>query len=327
MKALGIDGRASREFPSRAFLSEELISQLSADSSSAGGSCCDVAEHAVLISHPKQSAPSELARISTKFRIRHSPLNWFWERKLVRSGAIGTLHRFRPVDRVSPVHSVSTITTLLPAIRRLPLFFPKTLAQHYVVPSESDATLLERRYRVPRRQVSVVYPSIRSAVQNETWDEFEEGCFLFLVGHSEQNVSLGKLLKVVADRFPATRQRVLRLDRRGLPPVSQWLKLLKQTKVCFYLATGPFDWATLFLESLYVGIPTLFSDGHAALRELLPGSPLRLNRFLVEQPEVTALRSHSLDARDALTAKGIMDASLLSRQYIEIYRRFIPTQG
>ena len=54
------------------------------------------------------------------------------------------------------------------------------------------------------------------------------------------------------------------MKRTDLSPLA-WLKLLQHTKVCVYLASKPFDWPTLALESIFWGIPTLFSDEHIAL--------------------------------------------------------------
>lgn len=319
---LCIDGRAAAKYPVRGLIAQEVIDQLVA----AGGEP-DVASEwidrrrIVLLTHRKQVFSGQLRRFDTRVGLSRSPLHWLWEKRFVRDANISAFHRFRPADQLFPRHGCHTFTTVLPPKTGLPFFVSRRSENHYIVPSRRDAGLLEKGYHVPANQVSVVRPSVRRYVHfTERPKAPGDGTLLLLTGGPGDAKDLRKLTSVISDTFPHLPRKTLSLRRESdVTPVT-WAKHLEGVQLCFYLNAPPFDWATLALEALFWGIPTIFLDRNATLAEILPHSPLKLSRFLVDQPDLAVLRQEALQARESLLTQGIFAPLSLAKQYTEIYK-------
>jgi hypothetical protein len=302
-KRLCIDVRAASEFAARGLMAQEIADQLIASESEPGRG-----NYPIVLAHPDQAFPGGPRRHDTRVRLWRTPLHWLWERRFQREQGVAALHRFRPVDRLTPYPDCPAITTLLPARRRLPFFLSHRTRHLYVVPSASEARLVEKSFGVPVERIAVVRPGVRRFVGLMPGPSRPpEGWALFLVGRGAGRGSVKRWLRVLSARFPELRPKVVRLkDRSDFSPLT-WIKLLQQTGVCIYLAAQHFDWPTLALEAIYYRVPTLFADDHAALAELLPGSPLRISSFLVEHPDAKSLLRATEDARERLFNEGIFE--------------------
>lgn len=320
---LCIDGRAAAEFPARGLLAHELIDQLvSAQGEARGPSDWVEKQRTVLVSHPRQVFAGQLRRFDTRRRIGRSPFYWLWEARFARAAAISAFHRFRPADRMRPNLDLQTINTVLPASGRLPRRIPFGVNHRFVVPSRKDAELLHTRFRVPAAQVAAFKPGVRRYVHFTQGPVAgpEKGLLLFLSGSR----ATAKLERVLSARFPNLTPKSLSLDGGGDFSPGQWVKWLSRSSLVFYLDESPFDWGTLFLESVYWRVPTLFAEGHSALGELVGGSKLRLSSFLVDSTPLEALRQETEKARAELAALGVFDPLSLAQQYAEIYERLLP---
>ncbi len=321
---LCIDARAAADFAYQGLLAQEVIDQLV----SAGGEPDASTEwiekaRTVLITHPGQVFAGQLRRFDTRRRVGRSPFYWVWERHFVKHAAISAFHRFRPIDRLSPGHKCQTVTTVLPPAGRMPFFLSRKGNQRFVVPSQKDALLLEKQYGVPESRIVSVPPGVRRFVHfTEGPRQTGEGTIVFLAGPGSDGE---RAIPIISALYPQLVPKVLPLKRRMDLSPKAWLKELQGARLFVYLTKKPFDWPTLALETLYWGIPTVFSDEHNALTECLPQSRLRLSRFLADQPDLGVMKKLAEDARFTLFKKGLFDALLLARQYKDIYSRITPT--
>jgi hypothetical protein len=294
-------------------LTREAIEQLAAEESGEG--------RGSLITYPDQYFVGDWRRWETRRRPSGGPFHWLQERKLWRRSTPPALHRFRPVDRLAPFPDMPALTTLLPARRRLPFFISHRPRHLYVVPSLADAEGLRQTYGLPSDRVAVVRPGARRYLHAFPTPAFlPEGFALFLVGRRRDRRRQRRLLRILSERLPDLPSRIIPLEERHDFSPGAWLRLLARTRALFYLVPDPFDWPVLALESCFYGLPTVFSDENAALSELLPGSPLRLSRFLVEGTSLSSLARSAREAKDILTARGVFEPQGQARQYLPLYR-------
>lgn len=326
---LCIDGRVASELRATGLVAQETIDQLVSGRGEGEASSEWIEKHrTVLLAHPKQIFSGQLRRFDTNRRTGTNVITWVWEKNFVKSSALSLFHRFRPIDRAKPTLPCPTLTTLLPARHGLPFFLSRRPNQKYIVPSHKDATLLRTHYGMEKDQVLVHKPAVRRFVhfvQKEA--SIAKGTALFLVADRKGKEKFKKLKRVVSARYPNLNMNVVFLkDRTDVTPMA-WMKLLESTKICFYLTSQNFDWATLALEAFYWNVPVLFPDEHPALNELLPHSPLRLSQFLVDMPELVELKLKAQSAYLQLDAEGVFDPFLFAKQYKTAYENVLPSEA
>lgn len=314
-----IDGRAAEDYSVSAALAHETIEELFETGSEELAR--HVAKTPVVISHPDQIFLADAKRINTSHRSSGSPLGWLWEKQFVRKAGVETLHRFRPADKLTPHHSCTLITTLLPPARRMPFFISRRNGHQYVVPSQQDQMLLETVYHIPNEQITVIRPGIRGYVHTAAMPKRPAGGLLFVLGSFKEVPDLKKRIALASKLFPQMPVRVLRLKSKKPFVPGTWLKTLRNTAVCFYLSSSPFDWGTLALETMYWDIPTVFLETNGALSELLPNSPLSMARFLISQPDLPTLQKETKLARQTLLEKRLFEKGGHASQYLQIYAR------
>ncbi len=319
---LCIDGRAAQEYPSRALIAQELIDQLVA----ASGEGVEVSsdwidkQRTVLLSHPGQAFSGQLRRFDTKRKIGLSPLYWFWEKQFVKRANISVFHRFRPADRLGPAHDLPTLTTVLPGRTGMKSSAGKKKNHQFVVPSEKDAKVLEKRFKVTRDRTHIAAPSVRRYVHfSQLAKDNMPGTILFLVGSRSEKTNFKKLITWIGNQFPNLRSKVIPLTRKNAFTPLKWMETLAQTKYCFYLTDRAFDWPTLALEAFYWNIPCVYLGSHAALSEMISISSLELSRFLINQPDATALTVACHSARQQLESRGAFEQFALAKQFNKVY--------
>lgn len=319
---LCIDGRIASENPAKGILAQEVIEQLVAGRGEPEGSSSWIEKHrTVLLAHPAQVFSGQLKRFDTNTPTPVGPVSWFWEKNFLRSAEISAFHRFRPIDQLHPTPRCATVTTLLPPKGRMPFFLSRRTNQFYVVPSHGDRRILTMTYQVDPEQLFIVSPSVRRYAHFvEKFTPLDEQSILILIGDKEGKQRLPRLSQILSTRYPGVKQRVFSLKERDVAQPQSYLKILQGTKLCFYLSAAPFDWATLALESLYWGVPTLFADKNSALNDLLPHSSLRLSQFLVDLPDLLELKLKAQSARLQLDAAGAFDPLGLAKHFTRVYQ-------
>lgn len=315
---LCIDGRAAAEFANYGLMAQELIDQLVSSQGEEQSSSWMERQQTVLLSHPGQVFAGQLRRFNTERKIGTSPFYWAWEKNFVKSAQLGAFHRFRPANGVSPRLGCFTVTTLFPPQRG---FFPLFARprEHFVVPSNHDRKVIQKKYRLPESWIHVVHPCARRYVHFSDPPVKEAGWILFLMGNHKESIDLKKLRRVLTHQYPKLRHKFIKLHKGSCLTSVDWLRCLGQTQLCVYLTEALCDWPFLALEALYFGIPTIFLDGHSALKECLPDSPLRLSRFLVEQPKASEVIRWVKEARGVLESVGCFAPLGLAKQYHAIY--------
>ncbi len=319
---LCIDGRSAHQLGPRGLIAQEVIDQLVAGHGEGNASSEWIEKkRTVLLAHPAQVFSGQLKRSDTKRKVTRSLLYWLWEKSFAKKANISRFHRFRPIDKLNPSLKIPTITTLLPGKGGLPFFISRRTNQEYIVPSVNDGKILEKHYHIPEDQIHVFRPRTRRYVHFvDPLKHTGEGNILFLIGDKKGARNLKKLKKVFSEVYANIPQKVIRLKDSTNVSATPWVKILQNTKVCVYLSSESFDWATLPLEAIYWNIPTLFIDSHSALNELLPQSTLRLSQFLINQPSYTELKTLTLKAKDELETQGVFLPLSMAEQYAALYR-------
>jgi len=316
---LCIDGRAARDFRPDGLLAQELIDQLVASQGEETTECgWGEKQRTVLLSHPDQVFTGQLKRFDTKKKIGSSFLYWAWEKNFIENANISAFHRFRPAGRLEPSHDCPTITTILPEYRRLYLSHaPRGKNHRFVVPSDEDKQWLSKQFRIDAALVTTVRPSIRRYVQFVEPIKIRHEGWLLLLTDGTGDVK--KLRSVLAHRYPRLQiKKVSAKEQAKLSP-GEWMKLLENSSVCFYLHTRPFDWPFFALEANFLGIPMVFPKANRALTELLPGSSLELSRFLMNLEEPKSLMDSMRIDHATLLEKGIFESFAFFRGYDEVY--------
>jgi len=323
---LCIDSRTAVELPQTGILAQELIDQLVAAKEEQEASDWIQKQRTVLLSHPGQVFSGQLRRYETHRKVGTSPLYWLWEKEFVKTSGISFFHRFRAIDQMNVACAITTLTTVLPPQKRLPFFITRRPNQYFCVPSEKDRLQLHDNYQIATERVFVAHPTTRRFVHFQSLARTEKPTSLFLVGDKDSKVQLPRLLKIVKSRFPQWEPLVIKLNKNkdAFNP-KQWPSLLSNAQICFYLSSKPFDWGNLALESLFYGIPTLYLEEHRALNEMIPQSPLALNRFLIEQLDHEALILETEKILKQLKADHVFDPLALADQYREIYQNVLPS--
>jgi len=321
---LCIDTRAGKDFPVSGLLAQEVVDQLvaAAGETDAGSEWIE-RKRVVLLAHPDQVFSGQLKRHDTRLGLSRTPWHWLRQRHFFRNANITLMHEIKPVDRLSSSFGIPTITTLLPARGRLPFFLSRRPEHHYLVPSERDALLLEKKYLVAREQITKSVPAARRFVHFTVQPQRRgEGGLLILTGGPLAPGMQKKLLKVMSENYPRLPRRVISLRRTQDMTPNQWRKILEETRVVMYLNAPAFDWAPLALESIYWGRPTIFLDDHHALSELLPTSQLRLNPFLIAKPELEEMEKMAEVDRATLEKAGCFEPFAYARAYRDAYLRY-----
>lgn len=321
---LCIDTRAGKDFPVSGLLAQEVVDQLvaAAGEPDAGSEWIE-RKRVVLLAHPDQVFSGQLKRHDTRLGLARTPWHWLRQRHFCRNADITLLHEIKPVDRLSSSFGIPTLTTLLPPRVRLPFYLSHRPEHHYLVPSEKDVALLVKKYSVPREQITHTPPAARRYIHFSVQPQRRgDGGLLLLTGGPIHSGLQKKLLKVMAESYPKLPRRVISLRRSQDLTPNQWRKILEETRVVMYLHAPPFDWAPLALESIYWQRPTIFLDEHGALGELLPDSKLRLNRFLIDRPELKEMEHLGELDRAALLRAGCFEPFAYARAYRDAYRRY-----
>jgi hypothetical protein len=314
-----IDGRAADDFSVGSLLAQETIEEIFESGNDAFRKV--VEQTPLVLSHPDQVFLADTTRVNTRHRSGRSPLAWLWEKEFVRKSRVEAFHRFRPVDRLTPHHHCTSITTLLPATRKLPFFLSRRNGHQYAVPSHQDQLLLESVYHIPADQITVVRPGPRGYIHTAAAPKATNGGLLFLLGNLRELPDLKKRVALASQIFPQMPKKVVRLNSRKPFLPATWLRILRNTGLVFYLTSSPFDWATLALETIFWEIPTIFLETHGVFSDLLPSSPLGMSRFLIEQPDLAALQKEVKRVKALLTEKRIYERGAHASQYLSIYAR------
>ena len=317
---LCIDARTSRKNYSN-LIAEEIVNQLVACQGHPEVTNEWVEKgRTVLLTHPEQIFEGQWRRYNTKMPVGFSPLYWAWERNFVKSASLSLFHKFRQSDRMGLKLPCTTITTVVS-----PGHIPKSIQwrsnkQMFVVPSMKDKQFMSAEYQVPPERIEVVKPTIRRYCYFTVMPERKTEGQILIVRPGRENYSR-KLIRLIQGRFPNQRIKVLSTDSQREFSPQEWTKLISQTLFVVYLVNQPFDWAPAAFELFYWDVPTIFPDAHGPLNEQLPNSPLRLSKFLVEQPSIEDLRRESKNARKKLADQGVFEPLGYAKQFGEIYSR------
>lgn len=317
---LCIDGRAAAEFQGQGLVAQELIDQLVAAQGETAGSPWVERHRTVLLSHPDQVFAGQLKRYDTRKRIGSSFLYGAWEKNFVQTSQIAAFHRFRPADRLEPRLDCPTITTLLPAVRGLPNG-PANRGdrERFVVPSQRDKRFFCEVMAVPDDLVKVGRPSVRRFVHFETKPSASIGGTVLLLCDARREFDFRKLRQIVGSQYPHLQVHTITLDDSAALSPKAWIKSLQFASLAFYLTERAFDWPFPALEALYFDVPVIFMDGHPALNELLPVSPLRLSKYLTDFTTFSQLRRSVVEARERLERSGSFEPLGLAAQYRDLY--------
>jgi hypothetical protein len=300
---------------------QELIEQLvSAQGDEAFSSDWIEKRRTVLLSHPDQIFSGQLKRFDTKKKIGKTFLYLSWEQNFLETEGISAFHRFRPVDRLQTRPKCPTLTTLLPPKRTLPKSIAYSANHRFIVPSKKDAELLYHNFHINEENVSVVHPAVRRYVSFvQDFQTTQEGWILFLVDNT-RSIDIKKLIHVISSRFPHVPHKILNLHDPSHFVPSDWVRVLENTKVCFYLTELPFDWPYPALEILYFGVPVLYFDQHNALSELMTQPSLRLSNFLIEQPSFDQIMKATREEWKHLEQSEVFEPFAFAKQYRNVYQ-------
>ncbi len=320
---LCIDARAGQEMAAMGAIAQEAVDQLVAGWGEDETSSEWIEKRRVVVlSHPDQVFSGQLKRHDTALGLARSPWHWIQHRHFCRDSGISIFHGFHPIDRCTPSWGLPTLTTLLPPVKRLPFFLSRKSEHHYLVPSEKDALLLKKRYLIPDSQVTTLLPATRRYVHfTDRPTRKEEGSLLLVTGGPVPQKLQQRLFKGISEKYPKLPKRALSLRQVNQLSAMDWRKKLEDTRLLIYLVSSPFDWATLPLEAIYWGIPTVFLDEHAALNELLPQSRFRLSRFLVDPPSLKELDIVAERDRTTLEERDCFDELAFAKSYRDAYRK------
>ena len=101
---LCIDTRAASELSSRGMIAQELVDQFASAQNQTDIEEAQLeGQRTLMLAHPGQILPDQMARFDTRMKLRSSPVHWFWERNFLKTSGVGAFHRFRPVDRLVPI--------------------------------------------------------------------------------------------------------------------------------------------------------------------------------------------------------------------------------
>lgn len=314
---LCIDARLGSELSVQGLLVHDTLDQLMAAQGEESGSSWLENRRTVILSHPEQVFPGQLKRYNLKWKTSNWLGQFLAERPFVEKAQIDAFHRFRTLDSVTPLKNIWTLTTLVsggkPTHRRL----PNGAGDHYIVPSKKDAEELNNRGVDPVRVFSFRSAARRYLYFVPPGFETTQGILLFLWDPSVSSSTVEKLRSVMSSRYPRAQHRLIKLSSRTPFQPEEWVRMLKQTKIVFYLHQGAFDWPFLALESMALGLPTVFSDSHAALNECIPDSPFRLSRFLIDPLEEKELQKES--KKNQIHIQAAMNPLLAAEQYQKLY--------
>lgn len=320
---LCIDSRTALELPQTGTIAQELIDQLVAANGEEEASEWIQKQRTVLLSHPGQVFTGQLRRYETKRKVGSSPLYWWWEKEFVKMAGISFFHRFRAMDQMNAACSVSTLTTVLPPKKKLPFFLSRKSNQYFCVPSQADKTLLEQRYLIAQERIFVARPATRRLVHYHELNEGKKETAIVVFDRKEE-LKLKKLLRVLKQRFPKWKIKMIPIRNKESLNPAVWLEALSQAPICFYLCSQPFDWGTLALESIFYKVPTVFVEENKSLSEILPQSGLTLTRFLLESPDLLDILAATEKARNDLKEMRLLDPLAIAGQYRDIYRQIAP---
>lgn len=299
-----IDGRAASDFPSRGLLIADLIEGLEHQPD----------DYQLLCHNNQFDALNPM--LQTEKRIGSFPLYSVWEKKFLQNSKIERLHRFRPADYLNPV-SCKVLTTVLPPVGKLPSQIRSGDQEHLLVPSLSDAVLLEER---GARHIERLLPVTRHISSTHTRSQtMDHGQILVVLGNSRYLPTQTKLFSFIRKCFASYPIQTVDMDKPFDFSLSNWTAILEETRLCFYLSATPFDWGTLALEAIGRDVPTVFCDGHGALNELMPNSQLKLSQFLLHPLDWNKLQQTTRSERDMLMTRGVFNPRTLIEQYQKVY--------
>lgn len=320
---LCIDSRTAQEMPQTGFLAQELIDQLVAANGEEEASEWIEKNRTVLLSHPGQVFSGQLRKYETSRKVGTSPFYWLWEKEFVKTAALSSFHRFRAIDQINAACAITTLTTVLPPKKKLPFFITRRPNQFFCVPSLKDKNILTSQYEISESRVFIAKPTIRRFLHFRDFEEREAGknsLALFIIDGQTDKSKVEKLRRVVKTRFPKWENKTLSLKNKELFAPQPWKELLDKTSLCFYLCEKSFDWGSLALESLFFKIPTIYSEENSCLSEILSPVGINLTQFLIEQPELEALKKNADALNSHLTDCGVFEPLAMAHQYRDIYR-------
>lgn len=321
---LCIDSRTAQEMPQTGFLAQELIDQLVAANGEKEASEWIQKNRTVLLSHPGQVFSGQLRKYETSRKVGTSPFYWLWEKEFVKTAALSSFHRFRAIDQINAACAITTLTTVLPPKKKLPFFITRRPNQFFCVPSLKDKNILTSQYEISDDRIFIAKPTVRRFMHFQSTGKSEtvkKSLALFITDGKTDRNRLAKLTRVVKTRFPQWETKTLSLKNKELFGPQSWLDLMEKTQACFYLCEKPFDWGTLALESLFLKIPTIFSEENSCLTEILSPLGMTLTQFLIEQPEQEALEKNTLAVNLHLKDCGVFEPFAMAHQYRDIYQQ------
>lgn len=318
---LCIDGRSASELASLDFVCSELISQLVAGvGESQGSSSWFEKSRAVILAHDEQVFAGSLRRYDTKAKVGKGIFRTAWEKNFVKKANISAYHRFRSIERLTQLEGIPTVTTLLPSnpLELLPLNKSK---DQFVVPCEKDRYLLEKFFGVSADKIHVVTPTVRRFFQFDHPIPFKTRHRCVVIGTHKEMRRQEKTIAELLIQFPQLEYSAVHLSNHAPLEASTWHSFLSEASVVVYLESRAFDGATLALEALFVGVPTLFSERHNALTELVDIPEFQIEKYLETPLTIAALKQKVPKLRERLFEKGIFEPFSLAEQYSKIYER------
>lgn len=278
----------------------------------------------VVIAHPEQAFQGAVARWNTNREMSRNAFAALWERGFVGARGAAAYHSFRAIDQPRPRLAWPSVTTWVPASAGLPARVAVHDNEWSVVPAEGDARVLRERYEFDPRRIEIIRPTVRSFfAETAAPRTIPEASLTFLCGARTDSEETQRIVELMSARFPQLGARTIFLKEKNDFSPAAWARQLASTRLLVYLTHRPFDWPVLALEALAWNIPVVYPDRHSALDELLPQSPLKLSRFLVELPTPAAMKDMAATARQALVDNGSLDPQSSARAYRDLYGRVL----
>ena len=317
-----IDSRLAEESPAHGIQAQELIDQLVASQGeprNIGGEWMR-RRRTVLMTHPKQLfSGGDLKRFNTRRKIGTSPLYRLWESHFVKTAGITGFHRFRTVDHVVPRKEIAALTTLLPGKDLTKLSKLNDARSRYVVPSVADkGRLIEAGVK---NVITVIKPGVRRFVHHTPLLKTPrtERALVLVFGSTKEERKFADAASLIESFHPNLEVTRINLEKAKTEVApGSWGRLMHEAALVGYLTEAPFDWGTLALESIYLGIPTVFADQHSALSERLLPNSLQLSNYL-QTGRFSELKTNTLFAKSHLEKQNIFFPLELARQYGEAY--------
>jgi hypothetical protein len=319
---MGMDLRLASEQPDSSYLIDAFMAQYRELTRFAA-----VQNTPLALTHGSREWDAEVRYANAEKKLGRWAWRPQWESQFAEQSRLEIWQQFAPVDKIRAASNTFNVITVLPATEKVPMRGQVPPQTQMVAPSQLDRSELISLFRLPPDQVHAAVPVVRPFVlQSPVRDpyaseSYSDGWLLFLVGKRRDVPRVDKWIQIISGRFPRMARKlvVLETDTESLKE-ENWIKLLQQSKMCFYFSQSKFDWAVPAFESMYCRVPTVFLDNCHAISELLPKFPLSLPRFLVDAPEGEALQECADEAFSVLKDAGVFESTRLAELLTGIYQ-------